>query len=206
VFIGPIDGERAAIGENDDERLAGGGKGFEKFLLGVRKRQIGAITAKEAGIAVFGFFAFELRGDADDGDDDVRFAGGGDGFLEKIWREPEKAYGGFPGVVEVFELDRVGVAGLEMDQCGEGAFTVRGPIIDEDFIVEVEAAAAVGADAETIVAIDGRDEDAGPARGKIFGGDTRGGRDVVPLEIDVGINTGERGRAGERGVREEFGS
>jgi len=205
VFVGPIDGEGAAIGENGDERLAGGGEGYKKFLLGARKREIGAITAKEAGVAVFGFFAFELCGDADDGDDDVGFAGGGDGFLEKIRREPDKAHGGFPGVVKIFQLDRVGVAGLEMDQCGEGAFTVRGPIIDEDFVVEVEAAAAIGADTETIVAINGRDEKAAPACGEIFGGDTGGRRDIVPFEID-GIDASKGGGAGESSVGEEFGS
>lgn len=204
MFAGPIDGERAAIGENDDERLAGSSEGFEKFLLGVRKREIGAITAKEAGIAVFGFFAFELSGDADNRDDDVGFASGGDGFIEKIWREPDKAHGRFPGVVEVFELDRVGVAGLEMNEGGEGALTVRGPVIDEDFIVEVEAAASIGADAETIVAIDGRHKVAAPPNGEIFGRDAGGGRDIVPFEINRGIDAGEGGRAEESGIGKEF--
>ena len=96
VIVGPIDGERGAGGEDDDERLAGGGDGFEKLLLRGGKRDVGAIAAEEAGIAGFGFFAFELRGDADDGDDDIGFAGGVDGFLLKIRRKPEKADGRIP--------------------------------------------------------------------------------------------------------------
>ncbi len=33
VLLRPVDGEGAAVLQDDDERLAGGGDGFEEFLL-----------------------------------------------------------------------------------------------------------------------------------------------------------------------------
>lgn len=164
-----------------------------------------AITAEEARIAGFGFFAFELRSDADDGDDDIGFAGGVDGFLLEIGRKPEKTDSGFPRHVKVFELDGIGVAGLEMNERGEGPFAVGGPIVDQEFVVEIEAIAAISAGAETIVAVDGRDESTGPADGEKFGGDVGCGRDIVPFEEDGGVDASGDGRAGEIDVGEEFG-
>ncbi len=175
------------------------------MLLRVGESDVGAIAAEEAGIAGFGFFAFELRSDADDGDDHVGFAGGVDGVLLEIGRKPEKADGGFPRHVEIFELDGIGVAGLEMDERGEGAFAVGGPIVDQEFVIKVKAIAAVSAGAEAIVTVDGRDENAGPADGEKFGGDVGSGGDVVPFEVDGGINASSDGRAGEIDVGEEFG-
>ena len=160
---------------------------------------------KKPGSLDFGFFAFELRGDADDGDGDIRFARGVDSFLLQIGRNPEKADGGFPGSVEIFELDGIGMASLEVDEGGKGAFAVRSPVVDEKFVVEVEAVTAVGAGAQAVIAVDGRDEHAGPADGEIFGGDIGGRRDVVPFEVDGGIDPGGDRRAEEMDVGEKFG-
>jgi len=116
-----------------------------------------AIAAEEAGIAVVEFFAFELRGDADDGDDDIGFACGGESLIEEIRWKPEQVDRGFPGVVEVFELDGIGVAGLKVNESGHGAVAVGCPVVDEEFVVEVETGAAVGTDTEAVIAVNGRD-------------------------------------------------
>ena len=92
-----------------------------------------------------------------------------------------------------------------MDEGGERAIAVGGPIIDEKFVAQVELVTAVGAGAETVVAVDGRNEDAGPANGEIFGGDVGGGGDVVPGEVDGGIGASGSGRASEIRVGEVFG-
>ena len=130
VIVGPIDGEGGAAGEDDDQRLAGSGEGLEKLLLRSGQSDVGPITAEEAGVAVLGLFAFELCGDADDGDDDIGFAGDVDGFLLEIGRKPEKADGGFPGSMKIFEGDWVRMSGLKMNEGGEGAFAVGSPLVD----------------------------------------------------------------------------
>ena len=70
----------------------------------------------------------------------------GDIFVEEVGRQPEEANGGFRGVVVILELKGRGAAGLEVNQSGDGAFAVRGPIVNEELAAEVEAVAAVGVD------------------------------------------------------------
>ena len=197
MFVGPIDSERTACGENNDQGLAGGGEGLEEFFLRPGKINVGAVAAEEAGIAVVALFAFEVGGDANDGDDDVGFASGVDGFLGKIRRNPEKTSEGFPETAEVLELDGVGVAGLETDEGGEcalAALAVSDPVVDEDFAIEEEAETAVGAGADAVVAVGGCDQFAGPANRIVFGGNTGSGRDVVPDEVESRIDAGDKGR------------
>ena len=175
------------------------------MLLRRGEGDVRAITAEEAGIVVVAFFTFEFGGDADDSDDDVGFAGGGNGVLKKMGREPNEASGGLPSEMEAFEFDGISVGGLEVNQVSDGAFAVRSPIIDEELAVEVEAAAATAESAEAVVAVDGRNECAGPADGVIFGGKARSGRGEVPVEIDVGVDAFESRGAGKSGVGEVFG-
>src|SRR5215831_9326848 len=198
MLVGPIDSERTACRENNDQGLARGGEGLEEFFLSPGKVNVGAVAAEEAGIAVVALFAFEVGGDANDGDDDVGFAGGVDGFLSKIRRNPEKASEGFAETAEVLELDGVGVAALETDEGGEcalAALAVSNPVVDEDFAIEEEAETAVGA----------CDEFAGPANRIVFGGNTGSGRDVVPDEVESRIDAGDKGRTRKGGIREIFG-
>ena len=188
MVLSPIDGERAAVGENYDEWFSGGRQGFKKLLLRTRKIEVQAVSSKKTGIAGFAFLAFELSGEADNGDDDIRFACGVDGFLRKIWRQPEKTRGGFPGMMKVLHSKGVSVAGLKMDERGHGALAVRGPVVDDFLSVKENAGAAVGVRAQAVVAVNGRNEFAGPAHGIVLRGNARSGRNVVPFEIDGGIH------------------
>jgi len=108
VFLRPIDGECAAAGEDNDQRLSRGGDGLEKLFLRSGKIEVQAIATKETRIAGITFLTFELRGDADDSDDDVRPARGVDGILGQIRRQPEEARRGFPPAVEVLDSNRIG--------------------------------------------------------------------------------------------------
>ncbi len=205
VLIGPVDGDGAAVGEDDDQGFAGGGESLEELLLGGREIDVGAIAAEKAGIGVVAFFTFEGGRFADDGDDHIGFAGGGDGFFGETWRNPEKARERFAEAAEIFELDGIRVAGLKMDERREAAMAalpVVDPIIDEEFAVEVEAIAAVGGCADAVVAVNGRDEVAGPADGVAFDGNARAGRDVVGEEIDIGIDAGKGRRSIKYWIRE----
>src|SRR5215472_16335002 len=96
----------------------------------------------------------------------------------------------------VFHANGVSVAGLEMNEHGHGALAVRSPVVNDFLPVEEEAGTAIGVDAEAIVAIDGRNELAGPAHGKILCGNTRTGRNSVPLEIDDSLSAHQRWVAG----------
>ena len=61
------------------------------------------------------------------------------------------------------------MASLQVDERGHHARTMRIPIVNDFLSVEEEAGAAVGVDPEAIIAIDLRDEIAGPAHGVISG-------------------------------------
>lgn len=176
-------------------------------MLRCRQIKVGAIPAEKAGIGIVSFFALESRRFTDDGDDHIGFAGGSDGFFCEIWRNPQKARERFTEAAEIFEFDRIGVAGLEMHERGEAAMAallVLDPIIEEEFIVEVEAIAAVGGGADAVVAVNGRDECASPADGVVFDRNAGAGRNVVGEEIDLGFDTGESGSAGKGWVGEIF--
>ncbi len=45
VVLGPVDAERAAVGEDNHQRLAGGGHSFKQFLLGLGQVDAGAVAA-----------------------------------------------------------------------------------------------------------------------------------------------------------------
>ena len=84
VLLSPVDRNSAAGGENDDERFTSRSERFEKLLLRFGEIEVETVAAEKAGIAVFGFFAFQLSREANDGDDGVIAARGGDGFLNEI--------------------------------------------------------------------------------------------------------------------------
>ena len=61
VLLCPVDGEGAAVQQDDDDGLAGFGDGFEKLLLDVGQVDVGAVAAGEALGVDFHLFAFEAR-------------------------------------------------------------------------------------------------------------------------------------------------
>ena len=111
MLLRPVDGEGAAVLQDDDERLAGGRDGFEKLLLRGGQVDAGAVAAGEAFEVDGHLLAFERGREADEGDGDVGLLCGGDGFVA------ESGGGGLPGeidagragAVEVFETDGVGL-------------------------------------------------------------------------------------------------
>ena len=97
VFVGPVHGERAAVGEDKDDGLAGGGHRFKQVLFGLGKIDAGAVAAFEAGYAHLHLFAFEFAGDAENSDDDIGILGGFDGLGLRTeidpWTRPVAAAG-----------------------------------------------------------------------------------------------------------------
>ena len=71
----------AAVEHHDDQRLAGGGDGFEHLLLDFGEFDRGAVAAAEAFDLDGHLFAFELGCESDEGDDGIGFAGDGDGLI-----------------------------------------------------------------------------------------------------------------------------
>ena len=143
VLLRPVDGEGAAVLQNDDERLAGGGDGFEKLLLRGGQVDAGAVAAGEAFEVDGHLLAFELGREADEGDGHVGLLCGGDGFVA------QSGGGGFPGeidaggagAVEVFEADGVGFCVGEGDGREEGRAALGGlaGVLEDQLVVEIEA-------------------------------------------------------------------
>src|SRR5256886_9160958 len=107
VLLRPIHRQRAAAGENNDQGLSRSRDGFEKLFLRAWKIEVQAIAAEKAWIAGVALLAFELRGDADHGDDDIRLASGVHGVFRQIWQQPEEPRRGFPPAVEVLDSNRI---------------------------------------------------------------------------------------------------
>jgi hypothetical protein len=80
------------------------------------------------------------------------------------------------------------MTGLEMNERGHGAGAVRIPVVNDFPAVEKEARAAVGVDTQPIVAVDGRNEHPGPANGIILRRHAGTRRNIVPFEVDGGID------------------
>ena len=70
-MLRPGDGEGGAVHEDDNERFAGGFGGFKELLLCGGQRDVRAVSAGEAGDVDGHLFAFEVGGEADEGDDYV---------------------------------------------------------------------------------------------------------------------------------------
>jgi hypothetical protein len=64
VIFGPVDSQGAAVGENHDQRLAGGGYCFKQILLGFGQVEAGAVASLEAGLVTGHLLAFQLTGNA----------------------------------------------------------------------------------------------------------------------------------------------
>ncbi len=90
VLLGPGYREGGAVHEDDDERFAGGLRGFEELLLCGRQGDVGAITAREAGDVYGHLFAFEVGREADEGYDYVGFFNDVEGLSAKgfDWGDP----------------------------------------------------------------------------------------------------------------------
>ncbi len=80
------DGERAAAGEHDDQRLAGGLQGLEQVALDPGQADVGAIAAGEAFQLDGHLLAFELRGEAHERDHHVGLLRGCDGLVRRARR------------------------------------------------------------------------------------------------------------------------
>src|SRR5439155_24872141 len=153
VLLRPVHRQRAAVCENNDQRLARGSDGFEKLFLRPWKIEVQAIAAEKAGITGVTFLAFELRGDADHGDDDIRLASGAHGVFRQIRRQPEESRRGFPPAVEVLDSNRISMTSLKMNQRGHRARAMGRGVIDKLFSIQVNAVTAVGVCTQTIVAV-----------------------------------------------------
>ena len=68
--------------------------------------------------------------------------------------------------------------------------TILNPAIDEQLVIEVEPIASIRDCADAVIAIDGRNEFAGPANGEIFRRDAGSWRNVVGGKVDRGIDAG----------------
>ncbi len=71
MVVDPVDGQRTAIHQNNGERLAGGGYGFDQIFFRLGKIDAGAIAAEKSRFTHRHLFTFKLTGDADDGDHDI---------------------------------------------------------------------------------------------------------------------------------------
>jgi hypothetical protein len=209
VLLGVVDGDGAAVLEDDDDGFPGCGEGFEELFLDGGEGDGGAIAAGEAIEFDGHLFAFEGGGEAGEEEDGVGGAADFDGFVA------EDLGGGLPGeidaggarAVEVFEADGVGFGVVEVDGRGDlgAAFAGFAGGVGEELVVDEEAegfevlagVAGVDAGTEAVVTGCGWGEGAGPADGVVVAGEAGDGDDFIPVEVDDAVGAGEDGGAGE---------
>src|SRR5207248_5888085 len=142
----------------------------------------------KARIAGVTFLAFELRGDANDSDDNIRLASGAKGVFRQIRRQPEEPRRGFPPAVEVLDSNRISMTSLKMNQRGHRARAMGRGVIDKLFSIQVNAITAVGVCTQAVVAVHRRDQFTSPANGVIPRGNAWSVRNIFPLAIPRGIH------------------
>src|SRR5260370_1249747 len=64
MFLSPVHGERASVGEDYDQRLSRGSDGFQKVLLRPGKIEVQAITSQKTRIAGIPFLPLTTPSDA----------------------------------------------------------------------------------------------------------------------------------------------
>ena len=198
MFVGPVEGDGAAALQNHDERLAGGGHGFQQLLLRRGQVDAGAVAAFEAVDLDPHLFAFELWRKADKSNYDIGFFGPGHGLVKlglgrRFPLESEAAAGLVAGV-RVFQAEavRVGVSEIHRDgrllgelhhrrgggRCSGYGFEVahRGKVVAlaqaalrENLAVEDEAVGFGGRPGETVAGFKGKDIVAGGGNGERAG-------------------------------------
>ena len=209
MLLRPVDGEGAAVEEDDDEGFAGGREGFEELLLRGGELDVGAVAAGEAFDVNGHLFAFELGGEADEGEDDVGFLGGGDGFLlqaagfgKPIQREAG-AEEGSAVVIDQLEDVGPGVGEGQLEVRGVGGTVLPASGFDRGNLVAIEGDAyafVVGAGVavfemhhEVIVAGFGGGDGSGPADGEVIGGQAGDGAGGGPVEVDLFVGASKDG-------------
>src|SRR6185437_10573606 len=212
VLLRPVDSECAAVLQNDDERLAGGGDGFEKLLLHGGQLDAGTVAAGEAFEMHGHLFTFKGGSEADEGDGQVGLSGGSDGLIAERsggWL-PGEVDAGRAGAVEVFEANGVRLRIVEVGGGVKGRAALGGlaGILEDQLAVQVEAEglvvlagiAGVDADAEFVGAGSGWSEGSSPANGPVVA--LQAGYyadDFVPVEVDTAVGAREDGCPGEVG-------
>src|ERR1700674_6065157 len=189
MFLSPIHGERASVGEDHDQGLSRGSDGFQKLLLRPGKVEVQAISSEKTGIAGIAFLSLKLRSNADHSDHDIRLACGAHSDFREMRRQPEKPRGSLPPGVRVLHADGVRMARLQMNERGHRASAMGCRVIHELFSIQVNAIASVGTATQAVVTIHGRNELACPADGIIPRRNAGPRRNIVPLEIHAGIHT-----------------
>ena len=228
VLLSPIDGEGAAVEQNDDHGLAGFGDGFEQFLLNVGQGDVSAVSAGEALGVDAHLFALKARGEADERDHGVGFFCGFDGLVLKEFM----ARAPFEG--EARAVDAGGLGVLDAQVVGASVGERNGEVLDGS-VVTAGGRKLVGglglagrrarvvcrrdrwrispcpawiakrqADLKVVSLGDRGSDSAGPANGEGLSGGV-GGLDGVrecPVEVDFLVDADHVGCAVETGMRE----
>jgi hypothetical protein len=117
---------------------------------------IGLPVACSAGIADAHLFAFDITGETADEDHYIGSARGIQCFLQGglgTWLTPGEPHLGVAIRFEIFELELVGLAAFEIDESAfAGDARVGLPAVTDDFAVDIETEAVVGAHHEFVLA------------------------------------------------------
>ena len=199
MLLRPVDRERAAAHEHDDDGLARGGDGPEQVLLRFRQVEVRAVAAAEALDLHVHLLALERGRKPQRHDDHVRFAR----LLERLLaqrrgdsgRPPDELGRGRGVALVILDAEFVSASGFQLDRLRQRLRAAVAPILDERLVVEEDAHAVVGPRAELVRARRGRDEVARPAGREVVGGQLRGGRVREPVEVELRVEARDGGLA-----------
>ena len=154
VLLRPVDRERAAVHEHQDDGLARGDDRFKQFFLRVGQVQVGAVAAAEAFDTHVHLLAFERRREAERHDDHVRFARRLERLLAQrrgqTRRPPDQLGRGRGVALVILDAEFVSAPRFKLDRLRQSLRAAVAPVLDERPVVEVDAHAVVCARAELI--------------------------------------------------------
>ena len=203
VPVGPADRERAAVQQDEDDRLARG-RGhhlLQERLLHLRQVEARPVAAREALDPHRHLLALEAGGEAEHQHDRVRRPRRGHRLRHLVAptarRLPQELGDGVVLLVLELEPDRVGLARPQRHATGDRHRLVVGAALGDRLAVQDEPALRRAAHAERVAA-GGRSRDPpGPANaeGVVVERGVRG--PVGPVEVDRRVHAREDGRAVE---------
>src|SRR6266404_507744 len=164
AFVSPVDPKRATAGKDKDNGLAGRGHSFEQLLLDPGQIEAGSITSAKSLCCDIHFFAFKLRRDASDEDDNIGLARKSHGFSGRIvGHAPLQPNVRAAETLKVFELDVDGAPGLKDYRCSPGFATMSRPVIDHSRTVYPQSITIISGYREAVPPRDRRRQLAGPS-------------------------------------------
>ncbi len=186
----PVDGQRRARREHQNNRLAEGLQRLEQLLLRPRQAQIRAVTTRETGIVDLHLLAFDVSCESSHEYDNVGFARHIERFLEQRLESrklPGQPHFCIARLLEVLQADVACLPRLELERHALALQArSRMPFVQQEPVIDVQAEPIVRAHFDLVTARNRGHQLTAPADTEVLRADRRFRAELAPLDQILG--------------------